>query len=328
MKIVTRTKYGPPEVLSIQETDIPTPKDNEVLIKVYATTVNRTDCAILLAKPFIMRFFTGLRRPRRKGMGTDFAGKIESIGKNVSNFKIGDRVWGFNDQGIGTQAQYIVLKETSPIITIPDTISYSEAAASAEGMHYAINTINKVKLKAGDAVLVNGATGAIGSAALQLLKYYGTNVTAVCNTKNIELVRSLGADKVIDYTTQDFTKDDQTYHLVIDAVGKSSFSKCKHLLRPGGVFISADLGPGNENIYLPLTTRFSNKRVVFPLPTNIPRSLQLIKQLLESKQFIPVIDRTYPLEKIREAYEYVVSGQKTGNVIVRFNEEDTSQAQQ
>jgi NADPH:quinone reductase-like Zn-dependent oxidoreductase len=324
MKAVIRMKYGPPEVLSIKDVDKPIPRDNEVLIKVYVTTVNRTDCAILVASPFIYRFFLGLFRPRRKGMGTDFAGRIEATGSKVSNFKIGDRVWGFNEDGVGTQAQYIVLKETSPISIIPANVSYAQAAASAEGAHYAINTINKVSLKPGNAVLVNGATGAIGSATVQLLKYYGANVTAVCDTKNIELIKSLGADKVIDYTTHDFTKDELTYHCVIDAVGKSSFSKCKHLLHPGGVYISSDLGPGNENIYLPLTTRFKNKRVVFPFPTNIKGSLRLIKELLETKQFIPVIDRTYPFEKITEAYHYVASGQKTGNVIIRFNDDDTA----
>jgi NADPH:quinone reductase-like Zn-dependent oxidoreductase len=322
VKAVTRTKYGPPEVLRIEEVDKPVPKDNEILVKVYATTVNRTDCAILRAQPFIMRFFTGLFRPGKKGMGTDFAGRIEAIGTKVSEFKVGDRVFGFNDGHVGTQAQYVVLKANSPIITIPDTISYAQAAASPEGAHYAINSINKTKLKQGDFVLVNGATGAIGSATVQLLKYYGAHVTAVCNTKNIELVKSLGADRTIDYTTQDFTKEDQTYHYIFDMVGKSSFGKCKPLLKPGGVFMSSDLGPGNENIYLPLTTRFSNKRVVFPMPVNIRGSLKMIKELLETKQFTPVIDRTYPFEKIVDAYTYVASGQKTGNVIARFNEDE------
>lgn len=320
MKAALRSKYGLPNVLSIKEVEMPTPKDNEVLVRVYAATVNRTDCAILFAKPFIMRFFTGLFKPRSPGIGTDFAGKVEAIGKNVSKFKVGDRVWGFADTGKGTHAQYITRPENSPILTIPDDISYEVAAASAEGAHYAYNCIKKIKLKAGDNVLVNGATGAIGSAAVQLLKFYGANVTAVCNTKNIELVKSLGADRIIDYMNEDFTKDTQKYHFVLDMVGKSTFAKCKSLLHPGGVYISSDLGPGNQNIYLPLTTRFSSKRTIFPIPTDIKGSLALMKKLLETKQFKPVIDRRYTLEKIVEAFTYVVSGEKTGNVILTLED--------
>lgn len=320
MKAVVRSKYGPPEVLRIQEVEIPIPKENEVLVKVCTATVNRTDCGILWAKPFIMRFFTGLFRPKFPGIGTDFAGKIEATGKNVSKFKVGDRVWGFNDTGKGTHAQYITRPEDSPILTIPDNISYEVAAASAEGAHYAYNCIKKVKLRAGDNVLVNGATGAIGSAVVQLLKYFGANITAVCNTKNIELVKSLGADKIIDYLREDFTKDDQKYHYIFDVVGKSTFAKCKPLLHPGGVYISSDLGPGNQNLYLPLITLFSNKRTIFPIPTNIMGSLVLIKKLLATGQFKPVIDRRYPLEKIAEAFNYVASGQKTGNVILDFED--------
>ncbi|MEO7923484.1 MAG: NAD(P)-dependent alcohol dehydrogenase [Chitinophagaceae bacterium] len=318
MRAAIRLKYGPPEVLSIKEVAMPTPKDDEVLIKVYATTVNRTDCGILMAKPFIMRFFTGLFKPKSPITGTDFAGKIEAVGINVSKFKAGDKVWGFNDTGVGTHAEYISISENSPLLIIPENITYQQAAASPEGAHYAYNMITKMKIKAGDAILVNGATGAIGSASVQLLKYFGATVTAVCNTKNIELVKSLGADKVIDYLVEDFTKGTQKYHYVIDAVGKSTFAKCKPLLYPGGIYMSTDLGPGAQNIYLPLLTRFSSKRTIFPIPTDIKRSLLLIKTLLETSQFKPVIDRTYPLEKIAEAYNYVISGQKTGNVLLTF----------
>lgn len=321
MKTAFRSKYGQPGVLSIKEVKVPTPKDNEVLIRVYATTVNRTDCGILQAKPFIIRFFTGLTKPRFPSTGTDYAGKIEAVGKNVSKFSIGDRVWGFNDNGVGTHAEYITIPEDSYILAIPGNINYQQAAASPEGAHYAYNMINKVKLKPGDHVLVNGATGAIGSAAVQLLKHFDINVTAVCNTKNIEMVRSFGADRIIDYTREDFTKDDQKYHFVFDAVGKSSFAKCKPLLYPGGIYISSDLGPGAQNIYLPLLTRFSNKRTIFPVPTDIKRSMILIKELLETNKFKPVIDKTYPLEKIAEAFQYVLSGEKTGNVVLTFGEE-------
>jgi len=318
MKAAFRSKYGLPEVLTIQEVTTPTPKDKELLIRVHAATANRTDCGILFAQPFIMRFFTGLFRPRSHGIGTDFAGQVEAIGKDVSNFKVGDRVWGFDETLKGTHAHYITRPESSRILVIPDSISYEDAAASVEGAHYAHNCIKRVRLKQGDPVLVYGATGAIGSAAVQLLKYFGANLTAVCNTKNIELVRSLGADRIIDFQLEDFTKDTQKYHFVFDAVGKCTFSQCKPLLMPGGFYISSDLGPGIQNMYLPMTTRFSNKRVIFPMPTGMIDSLRLMKSLLESKQFKPVIDRRYPMEEIVEAFKYVASGQKTGNVILTF----------
>jgi len=323
MQAVTRSKYGPPDVLSIKEVEKPTPKDNEVLIKVFATTVNRTDCGILLAKPFIIRFFTGLFKPKRLITGTDFAGRIEAIGKNVKTFKPSDRVWGFNDEGLGTHAQYITLRENKALTTIPDNITYEQAAASSEGAHYASNFINKVKLKPGQKVLVNGASGAIGSALLQLLKYFGADVTAVCNSKNLGLIKSLGADKVIDYEKEDFTRDNQKYHFVFDAVGKSTFGKCKPLLLPGGIYISSELGPGCQNIYLPLITAIrGGKKVIFPFPVNIKRSIALVKTLLEQGKFKPVIDRKYPLEKIADAYKYVLTGQKAGNVIIAFADEN------
>ncbi|GAG19284.1 unnamed protein product, partial [marine sediment metagenome] len=241
MKAIVCTKYGPPEVLKLKEVEKPTPKSNEVLVKIYATTVNRTDCAMLRAEPFISRFVTGIFKPNKPILGTEFAGKIEAVGKNVTSYKIGDKVFGFDDSGSGSHAQYMTISEDKALTTIPRNITYEQAAASTEGAHYAYNFIKKVNLKSGQKVLVNGATGAIGSAAVQFLRYFGVNVTAVCNTKNIELVKSLGATKVIDYTKEDFTKEDQKYNFIFDTVGKSSFAKCKPLLKPGGVYISSDL---------------------------------------------------------------------------------------
>ncbi len=226
MKAVVYTKYGPPDVLQLKEVEKPVPKDNEVLIKVHATTVNRTDCATIRAKPFFMRFATGLFKPKKQIPGTEFAGKIEAVGKSVSSYKVGDKVFGFDDQGSGSHAQYMTILEDKTLSIIPNNITYEEAAASTEGAHYAYNFINKVNLKKGQKILVNGATGAIGSAAVQLLKYFDINVTAVCDTKNIELVKSLGASKVIDFIKEDFTKDDEKYNFVFDTVGKSSFFKC------------------------------------------------------------------------------------------------------
>jgi len=319
MLAATRTQYGPPKLLSIQELETPVPGDKELLIRVHAATVNRTDCGILWAKPFIIRFFTGLVRPKQKSTGTDFAGVVEAVGKDVTLHKSGDRVFGFSDNNCGSHAQYLTLAEDGPLTTIPDHISFEEAAATPEGAHYAYNYIRKTKMKAGDAVMVYGATGAIGTAAIQILKHIGARVTAVANTKNLELVKYLGADRVIDYEKEDFTGDTETYDFIFDAVGKSSFDKCKKLLKPGGLYMATDLGPGNENIYLPLLTRWSKRRAVFPLPTDVKGSLAFLRGLLESGQFKPVIDRTYPLEQICEAFHYVISGQKTGNVVLKIS---------
>lgn len=320
MKAVTRTKYGSSEVLEVKSTEKPKPKKDEVLIRVYATTVNRTDCGILRGKPYLIRAFVGLTKPRDLVPGTDFAGQIEAIGKDVTSFKAGDRVFGLHDEGLCSQAEYMVIRENRALTKIPDGISYQEAAASAEGAHYAYNFIDKVPLTKGDKVLVNGATGAIGTAAVQLLKYFGATVTAVGNTKNMEMMKSLGADKIVDYLKEDFTKDQEKYHFVFDAVGKSSFPECKHLLLPKAVYISSELGPGAQNLYLPMLTWFGgNKRVIFPLPINCKRSILLMAKLLVQNEFKPVIDRSYPIEKVSEAYDYVMTGQKTGNVILSMS---------
>ncbi len=317
MKALVYTKYGPPDVLQIKEVAKPTPKDNEVLIKIHATTVNRTDCATIRAIPFFARIITVLFKPKKQIPGTEFAGEIEEIGKNIKSFKTGDKVFGFDDSGSRSHAQYMTISEDKAITTIPRNLTYEQAAASTEGSHYAYNFINKVDLKSGHKVLINGASGGIGSAAVQLLKYFGVNVTAVCNTENIELVKSLGANKVIDYTKEDFTKDDQKYNFIFDTVGKSSFAKCKQLLQPGGVYISSDLGYMAQNIFLPLITPIikpliGNKKTIFPTPTDIRGSILLIKKLIERGKFKAVIDRKYPIEQIVEAYWYVEKGKKLG----------------
>jgi NADPH:quinone reductase-like Zn-dependent oxidoreductase len=320
MKAIVYEKYGPPDVLELKEVEKPIPRDNEVLIKVYATTVNRTDTATIKAKPFFARFLTGMFKPKKQIPGTEFAGKIEEIGKDVKSLKVGDKVFGFNGLGSGSHAQYMTISEDKAI-TIPENTTYEQAAASTEGAHYAYNSIKNAKIKSGQKTLVYGATGAIGSAAVQLLKYFDVYVTAVCNTKNIELVKSLGADKVIDYTKEDFTKDEEKYSFVFDAVGKSSFAKCKPLLQPGGVYISSDLGYMAQNVVLPIITpiikpMIGNKKTVSPFPTDIRGSILLIKDLVAQGKFKTVIDRRYPLEQIVEAYKYVEKGQKTGNVVI------------
>jgi NADPH:quinone reductase-like Zn-dependent oxidoreductase len=317
MKAAIRTKYGDPSVLSIENVEKPTPKDNEVLVKIHATTISRTDMGVLLGAPFVFRFFTGLTKPRYQTTGTDFAGQIESVGKNVTDFKAGDRVWGFLDHGLPTHAEYAALSADIPIIKIPMDWDYKSIVACAEGAHYARNFINKVNLKAGQNTVVYGATGAIGSALVQMLKHFGLYVTAVCATPHLDLVKSLGADKVRDYLKEDFTDDDISYDYVFDAVGKSAFGICKPLLKPKGIYISSELGPNNENLYLPLITPLlGGKKVIFPMPFDIKASLKFMNQLIEMGHFKPVIDRVYPLDDIAEAFRYVLTGQKIGNVII------------
>jgi len=317
MKAMVNTQYGMPEVLHLEEIEKPIPNDNEVLVKVHATTVNRTDCAVLTGKPFIMRFFVGLFKPKHPIQGTDFAGEVEAIGKEVSQFKVGDNVFGFNDEGLSSHAQYLCINEEKAITTFPNKISFEHAAASIEGAHYAYNFINKVKIEEGQRIMVYGATGAIGSAMVQLLKQYNVHLTAVGNTKNMDLVKSLGPDKVIDYQTEDFTDTNERFDFVFDAVGKSTFGICKQLLKPKGVYISSELGPWAQNIFYSLITPlFGGKKVVFPLPIDPLKSLEYMAGLLEKDAFNAVIDRTHPLTELADAYRYVMTGQKTGNVVI------------
>jgi NADPH:quinone reductase-like Zn-dependent oxidoreductase len=317
MRAAVHTRYGPPEVVRISEVQKPTPKDNELLVRVHATTVNRTDCACRAAKPFFMRFFTGLTGPRATVLGNEFAGVVEAAGSGVTSFKVGDRVFGYNEGRFGAHAEYLSIAEDASLATMPANVTYQEAAPGTEGSHYALAHIRAAKVQSGQDILVYGATGAIGSAAVQLLKSLGANVTAVCDTDHLELVKGLGADRVIDYTANDFTKDKQTFDVVLDSVGKSSFSKCKRLLKPDGIYISSELGPGAQNPFLALIAPLhGGKKVLFPIPKHDQEMVGYFKALIESGKFKPVIDRTYPLDQIVEAYRYVETGQKTGNVVI------------
>ncbi len=317
MKAAVHTRYGPPEVVRISEVEQPAAKDHEVLVKVHATTVNRTDCACRAAKPFFMRLFTGLTGPRATILGNEFAGEVEAVGANVTSFKVGDRVFGYNEGPFGAHAEYLSIPQDGSLATMPANVSYEQAAPGTEGSHYALSHIRAAKIRSGQDVLVNGATGAIGSAAVQLLKSLGVNVTAVCDTDNLELVRGLGADRVIDYTTEDFTKDEQRYDAVIDSVGKSSFGQCKRLLKPGGVYLSSELGPRAQNPFLALLAPvLGSRKVLFPIPKHDQQMVGYFRELIESGQLTPVIDRTYPLDQIVEAYRYVETGRKIGNVVI------------
>jgi NADPH:quinone reductase-like Zn-dependent oxidoreductase len=319
MKAAVHTRYGPPEVVRILEVEQPTIKEDELLVKVHATTVNRTDCAFRAAKPFIVRFFAGLIRPRATVLGGEFAGVVEAVGSGVTSFKVDDRVFGYREGTWGAHAEYLSMPEDGSLAAMPGNVTYEQAASSTEGSQYALSFIRAAKIQSGQDVLVHGATGAIGSAAVQLLKSLGANVTAVCDTKNVELVKGLGPDRVIDYLAEDFTKDAQAYDVVIDAVGKSTFGRCKRLLKPGGIYLSSELGRLAQNPVLALITPLSGgKKVMFPIPKmNDPEVVRNLKGLIESGEFKPVIDRTYPLDKIVEAYRYVETGQKIGNVVIR-----------
>jgi NADPH:quinone reductase-like Zn-dependent oxidoreductase len=315
MKASIRRRYGSPDQIKIENIEKPIPKDNEVLIKVHATTVNRTDCANLTAKPFIMRFVLGLFKPRKIILGTDFAGEVITIGKNIKSFNIGDKVFGFIDIGSESQAEYLTTT-LEDLFLIPAKLDYKEAAASLEGANYAYTFIHKVNIQSGQKILINGATGGIGSALIQFVRQYDVKITATCNTKNIKLIQSLGADKIYDYTKEDFTDDNDKYDFIFDAVGKSTFGKCKSLLKEKGIYISSELGPYSQNIFYPLLTSMSSKKVIFPIPYSKQKTIPYISNLLETEKFKPVIDREYFLEDISKAYEYVIKGQKTGNVLI------------
>lgn len=317
MKASIRLKYGPPSQIKIEQIEEPIPKEDEVLIRVYATTVNRTDCANLTAKPFIMRFILGFLRPRKTILGTDFAGEVIAAGKHVKSFTTGDRVFGFNDMGAESQAQFVRATEAN-LFRIPENIDYKQAAASLEGAHYAYSFVHKVNIESGQSILINGATGAIGSALLQFVRQYDVKITVTSNTKNTKLMQSLGADEIIDYSKESFTDSDKKYDFVFDTVGKSTFGKCKAILKEKGVYISSELGPYAQNVFYPLLTSFSNKKVIFPIPYKTEKTIPYISNQLKNEAFNPVVDREYVLDDISKAYEYVIKGQKTGNVLINL----------
>lgn len=314
MRAVVCSGYGAPDRLEIRELDQPHPEEGEVLVRVQAATVNRTDSSLLRGKPRLARLATGLTRPRQPVMGTEFAGRIEGLGAGVTDFSVGDAVFGFH---IGTQAEFLTMSTSGPVAKIPDGMSAAEAAPTTEGAHYALSALETVDVGVGGHVLVYGASGAIGSAAIQLLKHRGVAVTAVCDARGIDLMASLGADNVVDYTAEDFTRTDERFDVVFDAVGKTRFVRCQPLLKPGGAYLTTDLGPRAENLPLILLTRWiGDHRVRLPFPTDARAHVQFVQELLSSGHLRPVVDRTYPLDEIVDAYRYVESERKLGNVVV------------
>ena len=317
MKAAIRRRYGLPNQIKIEEVEIPLPNADQVLIKVHATTVNRTDCANLTAKPFIMRFILGLFKPRKIILGTDFAGEVVGIGRDVKSIKTGDRVFGFVDTGAQSQAEFLTAGIEN-VFPIPNNIDYEKAVASLEGAHYAYSFVHKVNFNPGNHILINGASGGIGSALIQFVRQFDVKIKATCDTKNMERIQSLGADKIIDYTQQDFAESGAKYDFVFDTVGKSTFGKCKPVLNENGIYISSELGPYSQNIFLPILTSWTDKKVIFPIPFDTKDTVPFISNLLKTGKFSPVIDCEYELQDISKAYEFVSQGKKTGNVVVKI----------
>jgi NADPH:quinone reductase-like Zn-dependent oxidoreductase len=317
MQVARRTHYGPPERIRIADADVPRPREGEVLIRLHATTVNRTDCANLTARPLIMRFVLGLLRPRIAILGTDFAGEVIAVGREVTAHVVGDRVFGFIDTGAASQATYTVIPERQ-VFPIPPGIDYRTAAASLEGAHYAYSFLRKAGVEDGQRVLINGATGAIGSALLQFVRRYDVHVTVTCRGAHAGRVRELGAAAVVDYTKENVFRTDGTYERVFDAVGKSTFGAARGVMAEKSVYVSSEFGPYAQNLYYALTTGRSDRRVIFPVPLPTAESVPFISQCLAEGSFAPLIDRSYPPERIAEAYKYVMRGQKVGNVVIAY----------
>jgi NADPH:quinone reductase-like Zn-dependent oxidoreductase len=326
LRAIVYDRYGPPDVQRLEEVARPVPRDDEVLIKIHATTVNRLDCHTReanrrsgLVTSLISRLVFGIRRPRQRILGSEYAGEVVAVGAAVREFAVGDDVFGITGISFGAHAEYICVRERSRMAHKPAGMSFEQAAAVCDGALNALACLRQAKLEKGQTVLIYGASGAIGTAGVQLAKYFGTDVTAVCSTKNLELMKSLGADRVIDYTKDDFTKNGQMYDVIFDAVGKHSYRRCRDSLKPGGSYLATD---HFVNLWLALRTSLvGDKRVRFSITSPMPtkKDVGFIKDLIEAGKYRPVIDRRYPLEDVVEATRYVETEQKTGNVVLTVN---------
>ena len=315
MRAVVHDRYGPPDVLRLDDVELPVPGIDEVRVRVHATTVSRTDCALRAGDPFFSRFITGLRRPNRRILGSDLAGEVDAVGASVTEFAVGDRVFGIHPWKFGAHAEFICMRADGALAQMPTGMTFEEAAAICDGGILALNALRPGGLRKGQRILVSGASGSIGTAGVQLARSFGADVTAVCSTKNVELVRSLGADDVIDYTQGDFTKNGQTYEAILDAVGTLTFKQSRDSLKAGGVYLATD---GMRNLPLAVwTSRVGDKRVRFSIPPRFTKKdVVFLKGLIEAGEYRAVIDRSYPLEQVVEATRYVETKQKTGNVVL------------
>ena len=324
MKAIVQTKYGSPDVLNVQEVEKPAPRNNEVLIKIRATSVTAAQTAMRKGRPLYGRLFTGLTGPKNAIPGTDLAGDVEAVGQDVTRFQVGDRVFGATDLGGGSYAEYICLPEDDVLAPKPANMTYEQAAALLEGATTALAFLrDKGHIRSGQRVLINGASGSIGTAAVQLAVHFGAHVTGVCSTANVDLVKSLGADEVIDYTKEDFTQNGQIYDVIFDTVGKSSYARCKGSLAEHGVYLNPVLG-------LPLllqmlwTSRTGGKKAIFMATGLRPASekkqdLAFLTELVEAGELRAIVDRRYSLEQAAEAHRYVETGHKRGNIVITID---------
>jgi NADPH:quinone reductase-like Zn-dependent oxidoreductase len=322
MKAVVNARYGSPDILEIRQVPKPEPRANEILIKVHATTVSRTDCGMLRPHPKFVRLFAGIRRPKRTILGMDFAGEVEAVGAGVTSFRPGDRVFGLSPDVYGAHAEYICVPDKGAIAAMPPGVRFGDAVV-CEGGWYADTYLQAFRIKPGQKILIYGASGAIGTAAVQLAKSYGAKVTAVVATRHLDLVRTLGVDRAVDYTAEDFTQINETFDYVLDAVGKTTFFRCRRLLKPQGIFAATDLGPWCQNPLLVIwSSIFGSHRVIFPLPLRRTARafVDNVKARMKAGEFRPVIDREYPLEAIADAYRYVETGMKTGIVVINVRQ--------
>ncbi|MGB0385553.1 MAG: NAD(P)-dependent alcohol dehydrogenase [Ardenticatenaceae bacterium] len=320
MKAVIYTKYGAPDVLEVKEVEKPTPKENEVLVKIHATTVTAVDSTFRKGDNFSARLFTGLMRPKIPTLGGNFAGEIEAVGKDVTLFKAGDHVYGVTAE-FGTHAEYVCLPESGALAIKPANMTAGEAISVGGGVLTALPFLrDEAKIQRGQKILINGASGSIGTAAVQLAKYFGAEVTGVCSTTNVDLVTSLGTDKVIDYTEEDFTQRGETYDIIFDTVAKSSFSRCKGSLKPHGIYLTTAV----TLAILPQmlwTSKFGSKKAIIAFTglraaSEKAKDLRFTGELIEAGKIKAVIDRRYPLEQIASAHAHVDTGHKKGNVVI------------
>jgi len=328
MKAITFTEFGSPDVLHIKEIAKPIPKDNEILIRVHATAVNVGDLwarnfkAITPAKfsmPFPLwfpsRLYFGISKPKINILGSEFAGKVDEVGKDVTKFKKDDQVFGYRGQSMGANAEYLVVPENSSVALKPANMSYEEAATISYGSLTALSLLRKVNIQPGQKVLINGASGGIGSAAVQLAKHYGAEVTGVCGTPRMEFVKAIGADKVIDYTKEDFTKNGETYDLIFDIMNKTSFAKCKTSLTPNGIYLLASFKMKQVGQML-WTSITGGKKVICGMAMEKPEDIVTVKELIEAGKIKTIIDKRFSMNQAAEAHRYVENGSKKGNVVI------------